>query len=57
MLRLIRRFSTQIDHIPSLKDFLKKSTLPEELLNIETNTNKPTFHIETYGCQMNESDS
>ena len=57
MLRLIRRFSTQIDHIPSLKDFLKKSTLPEELLNIETNSNKPTFHIETYGCQMNESDS
>lgn len=48
------RFSTRpaIDQIPSLKNFMapQKKKLPP----IE---GRPTFHIETYGCQMNVSDS
>lgn len=39
--------------IPTLKSFIN----PSKVSNIPTSTSTFTFHIETYGCQMNVNDS
>lgn len=40
--------------IPSLKNFLTQQHIVNEQ---QPDVARPTFHIETYGCQMNENDS
>jgi hypothetical protein len=51
--RIIFPFSSRekVSEIPTLRNFLKPK------LSKKWKNNKLTFHIETYGCQMNVSDS
>lgn len=47
-----------IEEIPMLNDFVLSQSLKQNHdNNIETIKNNKQFYIETYGCQMNESDS
>lgn len=55
IIKNIFQFSTKsaIERIPSLKHFMN----PPSKINKLPITGTPTFHIETYGCQMNVNDS
>jgi MiaB/RimO family radical SAM methylthiotransferase len=44
----------KIDAIPSLKTFMRPADASKQFCPTD---GKPTFHIETYGCQMNVNDS
>ena len=60
--RLTRQFSTNIPrHIPKdglmLSDFVRSDDNKGLTKNNVARPDAPTFHIKTYGCQMNVSDS
>jgi hypothetical protein len=59
MLRISKLFfsthRSKLTEIPTLKQFLSPRISKKQLkMSVE---GTPTFHIETYGCQMNTSDS
>ena len=67
MKSILKNFPTRsfskIAHVPNLKDFLSSNTIydPSKPSELNLPSSFPTlslkYHLQTYGCQMNENDS
>jgi len=55
--KVTQSVASKLKTIPPLNEFMKQQKLAQPLLEEGALISGLTYHIETYGCQMNESDT